>query len=51
MKYIKIFFIIIAILFLSVFLNKSYCADKKEGILQEPGRISGKSPAGGSELQ
>ncbi len=36
MKYIKIFFIIIAILFLSVFLNKSYCADKKEGIESFP---------------
>ena len=36
MKYIKIFFIIIAILFLNVFLNKTYGADKKEGIESFP---------------
>lgn len=36
MKYIKIFFIIIAILFLNVFSNKTYGADKKEGIESFP---------------
>ena len=36
MKYIKIFFIIIAILFLNAFINISYCADKKEGIESFP---------------